>query len=193
VHVGALDDVELEPTPRPVDRNAHSPWEGYRVAINGTRGRLELDVVERTHVHPGSAGKMLGPDGKKAPVVDPSVTHVDGEGGARTFGSRLVLQRHWEQAEELEIPEGAGAHGGGDAMLLDDVFRGPGEDPLRRQARSVDGVRSVIVGIAANESLRTGQTVRLADLGVALDDDGADGTGAEGARSSAERAVSAGV
>ena len=174
--------------------NAHSPWEGYRVAINGTRGRLELDVVERTHVHPGSAGKMLGPDGKKAPVVDPSVTHVDGEGGARTFGSRLVLQRHWEQAEELEIPEGAGAHGGGDAMLLDDVFRGPGEDPLRRQAHYVDGVRSVIVGIAANESLRTGQTVRLGDLGVALDEDSADGAdGAEGARTSAARPVSAGV
>lgn len=149
--------------------NAHSPWEGYRVAINGTRGRLELEVVERTHVHPGSAGKMLGPDGKKAPVVDPSVTHVGASGGARTFGARLVLQQHWEEAQELTIPEGAGAHGGGDAMLLDDVFRGTGDDPLGRRAGYVDGVRSVIVGIAANESIRTGETVRLSGLGIALD------------------------
>lgn len=150
--------------------NAHSPWEGYRVGINGTRGRLELEVVERTHVHPGSAGKMLGPDGKKAPVVDPSVTHVDAAGGARAFGSRLVLQQHWEEARELPIPEGAGAHGGGDAMLLDDVFLRAGDDPLRRQAHYVDGVRSVIVGIAANEAIRTGETVRLSTLGIELDD-----------------------
>ena len=27
--------------------NAHAPWEGYRVAVNGTLGRVELDVVER--------------------------------------------------------------------------------------------------------------------------------------------------
>ena len=26
--------------------NAHAPWEGYRVAVNGTLGRVELDVVE---------------------------------------------------------------------------------------------------------------------------------------------------
>ena len=149
--------------------NAHSPWEGYRVGINGTRGRLELEVVERTHVHPGSAGKMLGPDGKKAPVVDPSVTHVDAAGGARAFGSRLVLQQHWDEARELPIPEGVGAHGGGDAMLLDDVFLGVGDDPLGRQAHYVDGVRSVIVGIAANESIRTGETVRLSALGIELD------------------------
>ncbi len=149
--------------------NAHSPWEGYRVAVNGTRGRIELEVVERTHVHPGSAGKMLGPDGKRAPVVDPSVAHVAGADGPRTYGTRLVLQRHWGEAVELVVPEGAGAHGGGDAMLLDDVFRGPGDDPLQRAAGYMDGVRSVIVGVGANESLRTGQPVRLDSLGVPLD------------------------
>ncbi|HEX7350418.1 Gfo/Idh/MocA family oxidoreductase, partial [Brachybacterium sp.] len=30
--------------------NAHSPWEGYRVAVNGTKGRAELEVVERAEV-----------------------------------------------------------------------------------------------------------------------------------------------
>ncbi len=30
--------------------NAHSPWEGYRVAVNGTEGRAELEVVERAAV-----------------------------------------------------------------------------------------------------------------------------------------------
>jgi predicted dehydrogenase len=27
---------------------AYSPWDGYRVMLNGTRGRIELDVVERS-------------------------------------------------------------------------------------------------------------------------------------------------
>src|SRR5690606_11804519 len=43
--------------------NAHSPWEGYRVHVNGTEGRAELEVVERAEVIPTD-------DGTK--VVDPS-------------------------------------------------------------------------------------------------------------------------
>src|SRR6478735_3549347 len=47
--------------------NAHAPWEGYRVAVNGTLGRVELDVVER--------GAVLESEGL-TPVLDPSA--VDG-------------------------------------------------------------------------------------------------------------------
>jgi hypothetical protein len=126
--------------------HAHSPWEGYRVAVNGTAGRIELDVVERGH-------------------VVPAVAHPDG-GAPRQRGARLLLQRHWEVAEEVPIPSGTGSHGGGDPMLLDDVFRGASGDPLSRQAGYVDGAASVLVGVAGNESLRTGQAVYVADLGL---------------------------
>jgi predicted dehydrogenase len=153
--------------------NAHSPWEGYRVAINGTEGRLELDVVERSHVQVGATESVLGPDRHQAPVVDPSAVHDDSGAGearaVRPFGSRLRLQRHWEPAQVVEIPEAAGSHGGGDTMLLDDVFHGPSADPLHRQAFFLDGVRSVIVGVGANESLVTGEPVHLDRLGVDLD------------------------
>ncbi|MFJ4231655.1 Gfo/Idh/MocA family protein [Cellulosimicrobium cellulans] len=148
---------------------AHSPWEGYRVAVNGTRGRVELDVVERAHVESGHAAQALGPDGKRRPVVDPSAVHDPGAGDVRPYGARLVVQRHWEPARELVIEEGEGSHGGGDRLLLADVFRGAGEDPLARAAGYVDGLRSVAVGVAANRSLETGQVVRTADLGVSLE------------------------
>jgi predicted dehydrogenase len=146
---------------------AHSPWEGYRVGVNGTRGRAELEVVERGHVAVGRAAELLGPGGKR-PAVDPSVTPgtVDGTAGARRHGSRLVVQRHWEVAREVPIPSGEGAHGGGDAILLRDVFRGASDDPLRRRAGHLDGMHSVAVGIAVNASLETGGPVRIADLGV---------------------------
>src|SRR5699024_8090891 len=43
--------------------NAHSPWEGYRVAVNGTAGRAELEIVERAEVIPAADDSA---------VVDPS-------------------------------------------------------------------------------------------------------------------------
>lgn len=150
---------------------AHSPWEGYRVAFNGTEGRLELDVVERGAVSAERTTSGLGAGGKDRPVLDPSATEAERTGQRlRPHGSRLVLQRLWSQPEEVAIPEGAGAHGGGDAMLLDDVFRGAQEDPLGRQAGYRDGVRSVIVGAAVNESLATGRAVHLDDYGELLRD-----------------------
>jgi len=152
--------------------HAHSPWEGYRVAINGTAGRIELDVVERGQVSPPGNGTATA-----GTVLDPSATEDRPEGvpaQLRQAGSRLLLQRHWEPAEQIPIPTGRGGHGGGDAMLLDDVFRGPGDDPLHRHAGFLDGAASVLVGIAGNESLRTGQAVRLADLGLPLTPTGSD-------------------
>ncbi len=138
--------------------NAHSPWEGYRIAVNGDQGRAELEVVERAAVLTDESGRV---------VVDPSALPA---GSGRTGGERLTVQRHWEAAQEIKIEEGTGGHGGGDALLLADVFRGPGDDWLERPSNWVDGVRSISVGMAANESLGTGLPVRVADLelGVSL-------------------------
>jgi len=80
----------------------------------------------------------------------------------------LLVQRHWEPAREVTIPAGHGGHGGGDTMLLDDLFRGATTDPLHRHAGFTDGAASVLVGIAGNESLRTGRAVRLDELGLPL-------------------------
>jgi predicted dehydrogenase len=134
--------------------NAHSPWEGYRVAVNGTEGRAELEVVERAAVLPASGGSP----------VDPSVTVGPHRGGARSRGERLTVQRHWGAAEEVVISNGAGSHGGGDRLLLADVFRGPGEDPYGRPSGYRDGVAAVAVGIAGNRSLESGLPVRIAEL-----------------------------
>jgi len=139
--------------------NAHSPWEGYRVTVNGTAGRAELEVVER-----GAA--LIEDDGTV--IVDPSATP---EGATvdpvRPNGERLVLQRHWEAAQEVPIPAGIGSHGGGDAFLLQHLFnRVRVDEPLGRVAGYADGVRAVSVGIAGNQSLVTGLPVAISDLAV---------------------------
>jgi predicted dehydrogenase len=137
--------------------NAHSPWEGYRIAVNGDEGRAELEVVERAAVLVDANGSVL---------IDPSAVP---ESSTRTGGERLTLQRHWEVAQDVKIEEGTGGHGGGDALLLADVFRGPGDDWLERPSNWVDGIRSIAVGMAGNESLRTGLPVKIADLDLRVD------------------------
>ena len=61
--------------------NAHSPWEGYRVAMNGTEGRVELDVVERGAVIPNvpSPGR-----------VDPTAAKSNCRGWLRSAGGRTT-------------------------------------------------------------------------------------------------------
>ncbi|GAA1884769.1 Gfo/Idh/MocA family oxidoreductase [Paeniglutamicibacter psychrophenolicus] len=139
--------------------NAHSPWEGYRVAVNGTQGRIELDVVERAAVLPAAGGSP----------VDPSVTADSQDSPARARGEHLVLQRHWEAATEVEIVNGEGSHGGGDILLLSDIFRGAVSDAYERPAGLLDGVAAIAVGIAGNQSLLTGLPVEVADLGLGLE------------------------
>jgi len=122
---------------------AYSPWEGYRVAFNGDRGRLELEVVERSHVSESR----------------------DGE-GARETGERLVLQPQWGKARELPI-EGAtgGGHGGSDDRLLEALFGdGDVDDPLGRRSSHVDGVLAILPGIGANVSFASGRPVDLTTL-----------------------------
>ena len=78
------------------------------------------------------------------------------------------MQRHWELAYEVPLPVGPGHHAGGDARLLDAVFRPGGPDPLGQRAGYADGLRSAAIGLAANRSIATGQVVNAGDLGFPL-------------------------
>ncbi|MDO5635550.1 MAG: gfo/Idh/MocA family oxidoreductase, partial [Micrococcus sp.] len=128
-----------------------------RVAVNGTEGRAELEVVERVAV-------LLDDEGKV--VIDPSA--LAEEVSDRLKGEKLTVQRHFEAPHEVEIPMGQGSHGGGDALLLSDVFNGPGDDPLGRPSDYIDGLRAIAVGICGNVSLAEGRAVSPVDLGLDL-------------------------
>jgi predicted dehydrogenase len=143
--------------------NAHSPWEGYRVSVNGDAGRAELEVVERGYVRSAADGSING-----RPAIDPMTSDEADSGGLRPVGERLIVQRHWEPAYEVPIITGTGHHGGGDTLLLNAVFRPGGADPLRQQAGYPDGLRAVAVGLAANRSMVTGQAVNIRELGIPL-------------------------
>ena len=130
--------------------NAFCPWEGYRVMFNGTHGRIEMNIVERPFLIP-----------KGADPADPSYADK-GDGGER---QTIRLQRLWHKAENITWEEGKGGHGGGDGRMLKEIFEGANtSDPLRTAANHVDGLKSIIVGIAGNHSLNRGLPVRVKDL-----------------------------
>ncbi len=132
---------------------AFSPWEGYRVAFTGTKGRLELDVTEKAHVGPGE------PDHNLIKNIAGAAPH------AVTEPASLLFRPHWRPPVKIEVPQEGGGHGGGDKRLLDDLFRpAPAPDPLGRAAGHVDGALSVLTGAAANRSLATEAPVRISDL-----------------------------
>lgn len=124
---------------------AYSPWEGLRVAITGTKGRIEMDIEE-------------------------SITHLLGDGQvASSKGpfkqARMRVFPMFGQGYEVDVPMGDGGHGGADPVMLEQIFSpDPPLDPYHRAASHVDGAASVLVGIAANQAMQTGQMVCIDNL-----------------------------
>lgn len=144
--------------------NAHSPWEGYRVNVNGTEGRAELEVVERGAVATDESGHVI-----LDPSASPEATSI---AETRPNGERLRVQQHWKGVVDWPISQGKGGHGGGDALLLADVFRSDLRvvpDALGRAAGYRDGIRAVAVGLAGNQSLATGRPIRTEDLQLGIE------------------------
>ncbi len=127
---------------------AYSPWEGFRVAINGTRGRLEMNVTESGYAS-GSDEDLNRPELR------------DAEGTEVKDATQLLVRPLWSEPVEVPITDTEGGHGGGDTRLLQDIFAPTGDDPLKRAASHMDGVYSILTGIAANKSFATGRAVNI--------------------------------
>lgn len=122
--------------------NAYLPWEGYVVSFNGSKGRMEVRVREQSYINSGGSKSDEGKLKEKAITILPM------------FG----------EPYEVEVIEGKGGHGGGDPILLQDIFGTPAEDEFNRAASHVDGATSILTGIAGNISLKTGQAVKVDNL-----------------------------
>jgi hypothetical protein len=68
-------------------------------------------------------------------------------------------------AYDVDVPAGEGGHGGADPVMLEQLFSpAPPPDPYHRMASHIDGAASLLVGFAANESIRTERLVHTDDL-----------------------------
>lgn len=126
---------------------AYSPWEGFRVAITGDKGRVELYDKHGSHIIAGQDADALATE------------------QARGHEQKLRVFPMFGIPYDIDVPVGVGPHGGGDKVMLEQLFSSSAPaDPLKRAASHLDGAASILVGISANESIRTGQLVRCAEL-----------------------------
>jgi predicted dehydrogenase len=125
--------------------NAFNAWEGYQIAFNGSKGRIEHQIIEQAF----TAGATL-PPGAEKDVVRTRVIPLRG------------------QARELEPWTGTGGHGGGDDVMLREVFGQAEADKYKRAADERSGLYSILIGAAANRCFSTGQAVNIADLVTGL-------------------------
>ena len=116
--------------------NFSLPYEGYRLAINGTKGRLETTEYHK-------------------PERVPFPTPVQTLDYFSLFGSK----------ETIHVVHKEGGHGGGDPLLLEDLFLG--EDPSRPYrilSDSFDGASAVATGEAVWRSVQANRPIRLSSL-----------------------------
>ena len=114
---------------------AHSPYEGFRLVLNGKKGRL---VAE----HLCGIGFYNGKD----------------------IYNLTFYNRYGEKIDYNQPIGSADGHGGGDIRLLEMIIRGGMEDPLGQVADSRAGAMSIMIGIAANHSMAEGRQIQIADL-----------------------------
>ncbi len=119
------------------------PWEGYIVSFNGSKGRLEHVCQESAYV---------SGDGS-----------VPGE--LQLEGTKTKIYPHFQSGYEVNVWQAGGGHGGGDPLLLRDIFAPNGErDPYLRAADYRAGAWSILTGIAANHSIVRAGPIHIADL-----------------------------
>lgn len=123
--------------------NAFNAWEGYTIAFNGTKGRIEHSLVEESYI--AGTGTI--------------------QGGIAAGGVKTRVMPLRGPSREIEPWTGVGSHGGGDAAMLADLFspQAPA-DKYRRAADERAGAYAVLVGAAANQCFETGGRVEIGAL-----------------------------
>lgn len=125
--------------------NAFCPCEGFRVAISGDEGRIVYTETHGSHIITGSGEAILP--------------------GEEDLVAELQLQKLFQDPETIPVPVGEGSHGGGDPLLQEQIFSAqPPADLLHRGAGHEQGIASILVGTAGNQSMATGLPVRLDDI-----------------------------
>ncbi|TQS33173.1 hypothetical protein Golomagni_06490 [Golovinomyces magnicellulatus] len=131
---------------------AYAPWEGYRCVFNGSKGRMEVNVVESGY----SAGG-------EPTIVRDKVSDGDYiQGGVEK--TQIVVYPLWDPAYVVDVVKQEGGHGGGDPVLLKDVLEGGAEDQFKRAAWIRDGGNAVLVGVGANMSMESGGPIKVQEL-----------------------------
>jgi hypothetical protein len=66
---------------------------------------------------------------------------------------------------DIEVSAGEGGHGGADPVMLEQIFSpNPPPDPFNRAASHLAGAASILMGISANEAMKTKKLIVVDEL-----------------------------
>jgi predicted dehydrogenase len=141
---------------------AATPFEGWQVAFNGSKGRLEafepesfVTTEETTDYHRRAEDE-----------VRRTVDWRTAEPGQYSDCQELSIRFYplFGGVQVMKYPTVSDGHGGGDERLKDDLFREVRSDPLGHVADARAGAMSILVGVAANRSIAENRFVRIDEL-----------------------------
>lgn len=133
----------------------YSPFEGFRLAINGKHGRaetwegipwLEASETDQSEVYAKEMG-LSSHSTREEGIHEINIGNNFGD--TRTIKLPYIRKHHW----------------GGDPILNAQAFKGiPPERNLGQKANFRDGAMAVLIGIAARKSIDEGRAVKIEEL-----------------------------
>ena len=132
----------------------YSPYEGWKIAFNGMKGRIETweDIPY--------LDKM---------AVDQANRHAqemsnDDKAASNEFRPIMVMDNFSKDYEMINTPKVAGGHGGGDQAMQRRIFVDKNDNPHYVMAGTRDGAMSILIGIAARKSIKEQRPVKISEL-----------------------------
>jgi len=133
----------------------YSPYEGFRLAFNGRKGRLET---------------WEGVPSLMAIQEDQAMLHEkEMDQSAHTKAElkyhEIITQPNFGEFERIKHPFVRSAHWGGDPIMMDEILRGRIANPNLYQGSNYrDGAMAVLIGIAARQSIDKGRAVKIEEF-----------------------------
>ena len=129
-------------------------YDAMSVSVSYKSGALLTYALTLFDTHEGYTMNIIGTHGS----IDAN-TFICGD------EMKITIRYRDGREEEIAVPKPTGTHAGGDDKLIAMFFGDEDiEDPLCQCSDSFDGVKSAMIGIAANRSIKTGERVELTPI-----------------------------
>jgi predicted dehydrogenase len=133
----------------------YSPYEGFRLAFNGKKGRLETwEGVPSLMDTQEDQSRIYEKDMDQASHANAELSYHE-----------IITQANFGEFERIKLPFIRKAHWGGDPIMLDEILRGSIANPgLHQGSNYRDGAMAVLIGIAARRSIDEDRAIRIDEL-----------------------------
>jgi predicted dehydrogenase len=135
--------------------STYSPYEGFRIAFNGKKGRIETwEGIPALEINQEDQSKIYEKEMTQT-------SHAETEFKFHEITSQL----YFEEFKRIEFPFVRKGHWGGDTLMMDQILRNKLIDPsLHHAADERDGSMAVLIGIAARKSIDEGRAIKITEI-----------------------------